>query len=284
MYKPGVIRRRITGIALAALFFTLWILQGWALRVVLTIVAAIGVWEVYAALSNRGAKPVKWVGIAYVVLSLPVGHLLGGYVGLFFLLALSVAAGLCAVMAKGDIESDALLTTLFPLFYPGVLFTLLLRFTYIEPRLYSSMVMGLTYLTAVVNDMAAYEIGTLYGRRKLNLRLSPKKTVEGALAGFAASVGVSALMPLMLEGLCRVVPFLAPYAVDLPAWWLCALYGAVSGVAAQYGDLCASMVKRYCGVKDYGTIFPGHGGVMDRMDSILFNGLCAALFFVLFMR
>ncbi len=283
MYKPGVITRRVTGLSLGALFIALWILQGWPMRIVLTLAGVIGVWEVYSALEKRGSKPVKWVGIAYMALCLPVCHFLGGFSGLFFLTALAVAIGLCAVMFKGDVESDSMLSTLFPIFYPGMLFSVLLIPTYIEPRLYATLVIGLTYMTAIMNDVAAYEIGTLYGKKLLSPRLSPKKTVEGSAAGLAASIAMSAVMPVALELLCKL-PFLQEYASDLPSWWVCAIYGAIAGVAAQYGDLCASMVKRHCGVKDYGTIFPGHGGVMDRMDSMLFNGLCAAVFFVLFMR
>lgn len=284
MYKPGVIKRRITGIALGVMFIALWLLQGWIMRIVLTVLGLIAVGEVYAALEHRGARPVKWVGLAYMVLCLPVCHFCGGFTGLFFLTALMAAIGMCAVMLRGDIESDALLATLFPLFYPGMLFAVLLIPTYIQPELYATLVIGLTYLAAILNDVAAYEIGTLYGKRLLAPRLSPKKTIEGSAAGMAASVAVSAIMPVALSLACKCIVPLQGYACDLPSWWVCAIYGVIAGVAAQYGDLCASMVKRYCGVKDYGTIFPGHGGVMDRMDSILFNGLCATIFFVLVMR
>lgn len=266
------------------MFIALWIIQGWCMRLTITALGLIGVWEVYAALEHKGSRPIRWVGLGYMALCLPVCHFCGGFTGLFFLTALTVTVGLCTVMLKGDIESDALLATLFPVFYPGMLFSALLIPTYIEPPLYATMVIGLTYLPAFLNDLFAYEVGSIYGKRLLAPRLSPKKTVEGSAAGLAASVIVSSLIPVALEMVCRVVPPLQVYAQDLPAWWICALYGAIAGVAAQYGDLCASMVKRYCGVKDYGTIFPGHGGVMDRMDSILFNGLCATIFFVLVMR
>ena len=148
----------------------------------------------------------------------------------------------------------------------------------------ATVVMGVTYLSAIVNDIAAYEIGTLYGKRPLAPRLSPKKTVEGSMAGVAGSVALSVLLPLAAKLLCKVIPAWKGLEADVPSMWLFVLFGIVAGVVAQFGDLCASMIKRHCGVKDYGTIFPGHGGVMDRADSILFNGLCAAILFTFVMR
>lgn len=282
MYKPGVIRRRMTGIGLGVLFIVTWLLQGWPMRLVLAVLGVVAVTEVYSALEHRGSKPVKWVGVAYMALSLPVYHF-GGMTGLFLLCALSVAVGLCTVMIKGDIESDALFSTLFPILYPGMLFGLLIAPTYIEAPMYARVVTGLTYYTAIFNDIAAYEIGSLYGKKLLAPKLSPKKTVEGSLAGLAGSVVTAIAVPLLMRGACAVVPAWQQYSGQFPAMWICVLFGLVAGVAAQFGDLCASTIKRYCGVKDYGAIFPGHGGVMDRLDSHLFNGVCAAIFMVFLM-
>lgn len=282
MYKPGVIRRRMTGIGLGVLFILVWLLQGWPMRVVLAVFSVIGVMEMYSALEKRGSKPVKWVGVAFMALCLPVCHF-GSLTGLFLLCGVSVTVGLCAVMLKGDIESDALFSTLFPIFYPGILFGLLIAPTYIEAPVYARVVTGLTYYTAIFNDIAAYEIGSLYGKKLLAPKLSPKKTVEGSLAGWAGSVITAAVVPLLMKLACALVPMWQQYSDQFPNIWICVLFGAVAGVAAQFGDLCASAIKRYCGVKDYGTIFPGHGGVMDRMDSHLFNGVCAAIFMVFLM-
>lgn len=281
MYKPGVIRRRMTGIGLGVLFLLMWFLQGWPMRIVLGILGVIGVLEVYSALEHRGAKPVKWVGVGAAVLMVPVMHW-AGLAGLFLLSSVAVAVGMCAVMLRAEIEGDSLLATLFPVFYPGMLFGFLLAPTYIDSRLTASVVIGLIYFTAICNDVAAYEIGSLYGKQLLAPKLSPKKTREGSAAGLIGSVAISILLPLAMKLLCVLVPALQGLAEEFPPIWICALYGAVVGVAGQLGDLCASMVKRSCGVKDYGTIFPGHGGVMDRLDSVLFNGLCAAVFMAVF--
>ena len=115
-------------------------------------------------------------------------------------------------------------------------------------------------------DTAAYAVGRLAGRRRMAPRLSPNKTWEGAAGGFAASIGVAMLVGLVFE-------------LGLPLWQQAAA-GAVAGVAAQLGDLAESALKRAADAKDSGSIMPGHGGILDRLDSILF-ALPAVFYFLL---
>ncbi|HZV81193.1 MAG TPA: phosphatidate cytidylyltransferase [Geobacteraceae bacterium] len=105
-------------------------------------------------------------------------------------------------------------------------------------------------------DSAAYYLGSLFGRRKLYPAVSPNKSIEGALGGLAGSL-VGALVFRYLFFPEIVVP-------------LCLVTALVVGAAGQVGDLFESLLKRSCGVKDSGNIIPGHGGVLDRLDSILF--------------
>ncbi len=113
-----------------------------------------------------------------------------------------------------------------------------------------------TLLVVFACDTGAFAVGRTIGRRPMVPRLSPRKTWEGAAGGFAASIGAA---------------LLAGMALDLSVLlWQQALIGAVAGVAAQGGDLFESALKRAANVKDSGNIMPGHGGILDRMDSILF--------------
>jgi phosphatidate cytidylyltransferase len=105
-------------------------------------------------------------------------------------------------------------------------------------------------------DIGAYYVGSRFGRRPLAPRISPKKTVEGALGGIAATVLAAAL------GSGAIWPRLP---VGTAIW-----VGAVVAVVGIAGDLAESAVKRGAGVKDSGTIIPGHGGVLDRLDSVIF--------------
>jgi phosphatidate cytidylyltransferase len=106
-----------------------------------------------------------------------------------------------------------------------------------------------------VNDSGAYLIGRSVGRHALAPTVSPRKTIEGSAAG---------LIGAALAGACGFVAF------GLGAWWLGALSGAVIGVAGQIGDLAESYLKRSAGVKDSGNLIPGHGGLLDRIDGLMF--------------
>ena len=113
-----------------------------------------------------------------------------------------------------------------------------------------------TLLVVFACDTGAFAVGRLAGRRPMAPRISPNKTWEGAAGGFFASIGAALLTGLAFD-----------LSVTL---WQQALVGAVAGVAAQAGDLFESALKRGTNVKDSGSIMPGHGGILDRMDSILF--------------
>lgn len=116
------------------------------------------------------------------------------------------------------------------------------------------------YLACAIwaGDTGAFYLGSRFGRRPLAPRISPKKTVEGALGGLAATVVVA------LAGSSQVWPRLS---WDKAAW-----VGLVVGVAGIIGDLCESVVKRGAAAKDSGSLIPGHGGVLDRLDSLMFAG------------
>ena len=116
-------------------------------------------------------------------------------------------------------------------------------------------------------DSAAYFAGRAFGRHKLAPVVSPNKTVEGAVGGILGSV----LLGLAITGLYDAIAG-HPVVKDFTAYHYLLICGlaAVSSVLGILGDLFASAVKRQCGIKDYGTIFPGHGGVMDRFDSVMF--------------
>jgi len=110
-------------------------------------------------------------------------------------------------------------------------------------------------VTVVVSDVAALLVGTRLGRHPFFPAISPKKTVEGALAGLVFSV------PVMVLG--------GTFLLGLPPWHA-AVLGLLIGITAQVGDLVESQMKRLARVKDSSQLIPGHGGVLDRLDSALF--------------
>lgn len=115
----------------------------------------------------------------------------------------------------------------------------------------------LVIITAFGTDICAYFAGVTMGKHKLCPKISPKKTWEGAIGGILGSVILSGLF-----GLFFAKAFL-PH---------CLIIGVIASIISMFGDLTASIFKRKMGIKDYGNLIPGHGGILDRFDSVLFTG------------
>ncbi len=137
----------------------------------------------------------------------------------------------------------------------------------------------LVYLLVVVwvGDTAAYYVGRAVGRHKLAPRISPGKTWEGTVASFVAAVAVgswiftnAAAVSRTLLNIGLIVREQGYFARSVPPLWEIALFSGLINVAAQVGDLVESLIKRGAGVKDSGTLLPGHGGMLDRIDALLF--------------
>lgn len=128
-------------------------------------------------------------------------------------------------------------------------------------------------LTTIFTDTGAYFIGIKFGKHKLNERISPKKTWEGAIGG--TLVGA-------IAGILVYVFF--PFFTTFIPWYFVIGSAFVISIAAQFGDLSFSAVKRSYGIKDFGTIFPGHGGVLDRLDSLLFAFIAFTIMYAQMIR
>jgi phosphatidate cytidylyltransferase len=120
----------------------------------------------------------------------------------------------------------------------------------------------LIFIGSWVCDTCAYFFGTVFGKHKLAPELSPKKSIEGALGGIAGAVAAGALYGYLV---------VSPLMDEGQSTMFFALAGGIAAVISQIGDLAASAIKRNYDLKDYGTLIPGHGGVMDRFDSVIFT-------------
>lgn len=163
-----------------------------------------------------------------------------------------------SVFSKGKIPFSKISEVFVAVCYVAVSFTSLSLMRYID-RTVGVFFVVLVFVISWVCDVFAFAVGSLMGKHKLIPEISPKKTVEGAVGGIVFSALFCMLYGLVLE-----------YIFGLSANYLyLLLFGAILSVVSQLGDLIASLIKREYGVKDYGRIFPGHGGVMDRFDSVL---------------
>jgi phosphatidate cytidylyltransferase len=142
----------------------------------------------------------------------------------------------------------------------GVLPILLSAIVRLDLREHGSVYALLPFVVAFTSDSAAYFAGLFLGRHKLTPRLSPNKTVEGSVGGFVGTIAVVLLYGLILKA--------AKFEVDFA---VLTVYAFLGSLASQLGDLSFSAIKRLCGVKDFGTVLPGHGGMLDRFDSMFWT-------------
>jgi len=130
------------------------------------------------------------------------------------------------------------------------------------------------YLLCIIfsGDIGAYYVGTYFGRHKLIPSVSPGKTIEGSIGGLTANIGIGALINYYLPHF--------PWGLDMPRlpWGWGILFFLIVGMAGQIGDLFESQLKRAAKIKDSGKILPGHGGLLDRIDALLFAAPTAYFF------
>ena len=280
--------KRVVTAAILILIMGLGIwFQGWLLRILLLVGMLTSTFEMYRAFRRIGYDPVRWTGYVYCVLAVLAqayyadltGGLFQSISPAMFALIIGLLLAMTVIIFKGKVAFDSLMSTLFPMLYPGLFFSLIITLQDLETHLASTLALILTFFIASVNDTFALFIGLRYGKHKLSPEISPKKSVEGAIAGLVSSVVFAVLVPLVAM---RVAPQAQLDAAPLPPLWAFAVLGLFAGGLSQIGDLVASLVKRHCGIKDFGNIFPGHGGMLDRMDGILFCGVACYVFFKLY--
>ena len=125
---------------------------------------------------------------------------------------------------------------------------------------YGRYVILIPFLVAFLSDSGAYFVGLKFGKHKLSPVVSPNKTIEGALGGIVTAMASMVIYALVLD--------LLPVGIQVN-YALAVLYGLAGSLAGIFGDLCFSVIKRQTGIKDYGDLFPGHGGILDRFDSLV---------------
>ena len=139
----------------------------------------------------------------------------------------------------------------------------------------SSLLFVYIIFMTFATDIGAYFVGIFFGRHKINERISPKKTWEGFLGGIIVSFIISSSVGLILSA-CNV-PILEG-VLDLQHWYWILVFSLATPLFATLGDFVFSSFKRTYNIKDFGNIMPGHGGVLDRLDSVIFAFIAAAIF------
>lgn len=145
----------------------------------------------------------------------------------------------------------------------------------------SSMLFIYVIAGTMLTDIGAYFFGVFFGKHKMNPRVSPKKTWEGFFGGIAVSLAFSSAYAFIADA--AGLPIL-PGLVDIEHWYYVLLLSAVMPIIGNLGDLAFSAIKRDYNVKDYSNLIPGHGGVLDRIDSLLFTMPTVAIILMLILH
>lgn len=280
-HRSLMLKRTVTAVCLIALLIGLFALSYFVdhgnifLDLFIWILLVGAVREMYFCMQEAGFKLFRVPLAIFLVTSYPVMYLMEHFTGQGFLgLVICFAAGVFAalvVFTFADPERNHakdLFATVFVMVYPGFIISL----AWMLVQRYSAVyAIPFAIFLPVGADTFAYWFGSMIGGKKLCPTISPKKTVAGFVGGLFGGMLVSVIMFLLFEQFA-----LFPRAGYVPftdaAWKSALIYlaiGLVGSLAGQLGDLAASRIKRALGIKDFGKIFPGHGGIMDRFDSIM---------------
>jgi len=261
--------RTITGAVLACALIFAVAMGGWVFSVMCILAIGVALREMMKVLKERGHQVVRWPVWVATVLSIPC-FLLYDNRTLVPIVAVTTMVVVGYVLFHGQPQVEDILYSLMPFYavsLPGMCLLAQINAPY---RWLQVTLLMTSFVVPLAGDTLAYFIGSRFGRRKLIPAVSPNKSVEGAVAGLGGSL-LGALIVYVVAGLC--VGFAA-----MPPVWHYVVLGVLGGVVGQMGDLFASLIKRHCGVKDYGNIFPGHGGMMDRIDSVLFMAVLVYIY------
>lgn len=281
-----MLKRILTAIVLLAVVLgTLFGLRQFSLFYVdalILICMAIGVYEMFGAFRAAKYKPMAIPLIIAVIGIYPALWFLRE-TGIVAVIAVTVMIALTIFTFDHKYELKDFLSTAFILFYPIVLLSI---FFLINGKTtlgdnpvnenYGDMIgIMLALFIPVFTDTFAYFTGMAIGGKKLCPEISPKKTIAGAVGGIVGGIAASVMVFLLFDfyGVFDSIKNVNVHALTTNMNVSLAIYmviGLVGAVVSEVGDLAASWIKRRAGIKDFGKIFPGHGGIMDRLDSIMF--------------
>ncbi|RAJ63499.1 phosphatidate cytidylyltransferase [Streptomyces sp. Amel2xB2] len=235
-------------VILAALFFYKPVFLG-----VIVVAVVVGLWELTSRLTERKEIHAPLVPLAVGGAAMVTAGYLRGPEGAWVVMALTTLAVLAWRMTESPDEYLRDVTAaVFATFYVPFLATFVALLLAADDGPWRVLTF---LLLTVVSDTGAYAVGWRFGRHKLAPNISPGKTREGLGGAIAFSMAAGALCMQFL--------------IDGGVWWQGLLLGLAVAVTATLGDLGESMMKRDLGIKDMGTLLPGHGGIMDRLDSLL---------------
>lgn len=242
----------------------LLLMGGWFLKLTVLLLSVRALYEYFHVLEKKGHKPIRVLGYGAWALYFslifftdnPLSHL--GVV-----LSVLLTAGFVYMVFSREVTVTDVGITIAGFMYTVVLFAFLVL---LSEKQHGQYYVYSVFIISWVCDTLAYYSGRRFGKHKLIERVSPKKTVEGAIGGLIGGAAGAFVLGSVIFEVTSVSP------------WHFLVMGFIGAMLGQIGDLAASAIKRYAKEKDYPKIIPGHGGILDRFDSILFVSLVVYIY------
>lgn len=253
-----MLTRIITSIVALIVFFAILWAGVVPFQIAVGIVILIMLWEAYNAMTkSKGLKIAGYIGALMLMAGVYLSQVP------MAVCMMIIVFMVCVVGMHGRLSYREVMAT-------GFMTAYITLFMSVIPMMRAEMglgFMGFIFLCAWGSDTAAYFCGTFFGKHKLIPHVSPKKTVEGSVGALVCVMLFCMIYTAIMKGCFNSLPGIT---TDFAGYMKIGALGALAAAVSQVGDLAASAIKRDAGIKDYGKIFPGHGGFMDRFDSVLF--------------
>ena len=250
--------RLLSGIVLVIAALVLIITGGDVLLVSTLLISWIGMFELYRIFHIEKSAP----GIVgYAAASVYYANLRFGFLPdlMMLVLGLLIVLMFVYVFTYPKYQTEQLLAAFFGVFYVAVMLSYVYQTRMLSAGTY---IVWLIFLCSWGCDTCAYCVGMLIGKHKMTPKLSPKKSVEGAVGGVIGAALLTVIYGMVFRG---------AMGSEMSHVWTMAAISAAGALVSMVGDLTASAIKRNYGIKDYGKLIPGHGGILDRFDSVIFT-------------
>lgn len=241
---------------------------------VITLLSMFGIYEYNKAFKLANFRPISWVGYLGCLTIFLMGGIIPDAdkmnITKIALPAFIIIIFMYIILTNLKRTIVDVAITVFSLLYIPFMFSFVKLILMME---HGRFLVIYVFIAAFASDTFAYFVGTKLGKNKLCPEISPKKTIEGSIGGILGVI------------LCFIViTYIGNeyFNMNMDMIYMLAA-GVIAGIAGQFGDLSASAIKRYCNIKDFGNIIPGHGGILDRFDSMLFVAPVIYMFLKIYM-
>ena len=257
LMNKSFLTRAISGIVLAAIIILTGIVGGDVLFGLVAVVSIIGLFEVYRVVDIHN-NILGYIGYISTIAYYAVLRFAGNEYIMPVIIGMLLLILAAYVFAFPKYEAPKITMAVFGFVYVVVLMSFLYQIRMTEDGIYT---FWLVFIGSWICDTCAYLTGVTCGKHKMAPILSPKKSIEGAIGGVIGAALVGGIYGIVIDEYLTAIPY--------PAITFAVMCG-VAGLVSMIGDLCASAIKRNYEVKDYGALIPGHGGILDRFDSVIF--------------